>query len=152
MPGHRHRRGTPQIEALSRQRTDRCHLGEQDAGEGNGRARQLLGGGQRFLGAERPDPPHGLKTDGPHDDQFAGQRLQQQLGLTDDFVELRLDTSRADQFLQVLQPRAALTAEDDRIGFADTETIDYGMGAMASLGRATVVAGRRRVVVVDRHV
>ncbi len=133
-------------------RADRGHLSEQDAGAGDGDARQLFHRGQRLVGGQRPHPLQRLKADGPHHDQFAGHRLEQQSGLTDDLVQFRFDTSRADEFLQILQPRAALTAEDDRIGFADTETVYYGMGALAPLARATVVAGRRPVVVVDRHV
>ena len=39
------------------------------------------------------------------------------------------------QLFQAFQPGAALTTEGDCIGFAETETIDYGMGAMAPLRR-----------------
>ena len=83
VPGHRDRRGAVQVEALARQRADGGHLGEQDAGHRDRGGGQLLGGGQRLIGGQRADPLQRLEADRTHDDQFAGDRLQQQLGLTD---------------------------------------------------------------------
>ena len=125
--GHRDRRGSVQIQALPRQRANRGHLGEQNARARDRGGDQLLGGGQRLLGGQRPHPLHRLEADRPHDDQLAGHRLEKQRRLTDDLTELGFDARRADQLLQVLQPGAALAAERDRIRLPGVQPIDEGV-------------------------
>ena len=70
---------------------------------------------------------HRLEPDRTHHDQLAGDRLEQQLGFADQRRQLGLDTGRGHQFLQSLQPGAALAAEGDGVGLAGGQTIDKGV-------------------------
>ena len=124
MPGHRHRRGAEEVEALADERTDRGHLGEQDAWARDRDADQLFGCGQRLLGGQRADPLHGFEADRPHDDEFAGHGLEQEFGLGHDLAQFGLDAGRADQLFEVLQPRGALAAERDGVGLTGVQPID----------------------------
>ncbi len=151
MPGHRHRRRALQIKALALHGAHGGHLSEQDARPGDRGGGELLRGGQRLFGGQRPDPLQRLEADRPHHDQFAGDRLEEERGLADDLAQLGLDAGRADQLLQVLQPRTALTTKRHRIRLAGVQTIDEGMSVEAPRGRVTVAAGRQPVVLVDRH-
>ena len=155
MAGHRNRRGSVQVEALPRQRANRGHLGEQNAGAGDRGGDQLRGGGQRLFGGQRPDPLQRLEADRPHDDELARNGLENQRRLTDDLTQLGFDARRADQLLQVLQPGAALAAERDRIRLSGVQPIDEGVCRGKSscvLDGLVLAAGGHPALFVDRHV
>jgi len=153
--GHGDRRGARQIKPLARHGADGGHLGQQDAGAGDGGGDQLLGGGQGLFGGQSAHPLHGLEADRSHHDQFAGHRLEQQFGLADDLAQLRFDAGRADELLEVFQPGAALTAECDGVGLTGIQTIDEGgvacqrVGLLAGFGDAV---GGHTALLIDRHV
>jgi hypothetical protein len=150
--GHRDGRVTLQIEALAFQRADSGHLGQQDARPRDRGGHQILGRGQRLVGGQSAHPFHRLETDRPNDDQVAGERFEQQLGLGDELADLRLDTCGAHQLFEVLQPLATLPAEDDCIRLSCVQTIDQSMGSgMRLRGRSREVGGHS-VLLVDRHV
>ena len=87
----------------------------------------MLGGGQRLLSGQRPDPLQRLETDGSHDNEFAGHGLEEQRGLADHGAQLGFDARRADQFFEVLQPGPTLAAERDGIRFTGIQPIDEGV-------------------------
>ena len=155
MTGHRHRRGSVQIQALPRQRANRGHLSKQDARTRDRRGDQLRAGGQRLLSGQRPHPLQRLKTDRPHHNQLAGHRLQKQRRLTNDLTELGFNTRRTDQLLQILQPRATLAAERNRIRLPGVQPIDKGVSTVRRLGGNvggfTVAPCREPFEFVDRH-
>ena len=109
---------------LAAQRAHSGDLGQQHARHGDGGRRQVLGGGHGLLAGQRADPVHRLEPDRTHHDQLARHRLEQELGLADQRRQLGLDTGRGHQFLQGLQPGAALAAERDGVGLAGIQTID----------------------------
>ena len=140
-----------QIHALAAQRAHSGDLGQQHAGHRHRGRRQVLGGGHRLLGRQRADPVHRLEPDRPHHDQLARDRLEQQLGFPDQRRQLGLDTGRGHQFLQGLQPGAALAAEGDGVGLACGQTIDKGVAGLRR-SRFVVAAGGHPVMFIDRHV
>ena len=152
MAGHGDRRGAHQVEALTGQRTDGGHLGQQDAGAGDGSGGELLGVGQRFLGGQRANPLQRFEADRADDDELPGDGLEQQRCLADEFAQLGLDAGGADQLLQALQPGAALSAECHGIRLAGIEQIDQSVRATQRTILQAVLTGRHPVVFVDRHV
>src|SRR6202790_4174261 len=149
MPGHRQGGDALQVQALADDRTNRGHLGEQDARGGDGGADQLLGRWQRLFGGQGPYPLQRFEADRAHHDKLAGHRLEKQRGLTDDLTEFGFDARRADQLFQVLQPGAALAAERDRIGLSGIQTIDKGVCRSQWL---VLSVGGYPALFVDRHV
>ena len=111
----------------------------------------MLGGRHGFFGRQRADPVHRLEPDRPDDDQLARDRLQQQLGFPDQRREFGLDTGRGHQFLQSVQPGAALATERDGIRLACGQTIDKGVAGLRG-SRLVVAAGGHPVMFIDRHV
>ena len=75
-------------------------------------------------------------------------------GLADELAQLGLDAGRADQFLEVLQPVAALTTERHGVRLTGVEADRRGREHWAEVGLPTlsVAAGGHPVVFVDRHV
>ena len=146
--GDRDRRGAGQVQALTLHGADGGHLGQQDAGAGDGGGGQLLGRGQRLVGGEGAHPLHGLEADGPHDDELARDGLEQQGRFADDLAELGFDAGRADELLEVLQPGGTLATERDGIGFAGIEQVYESMRARRH--RLGVATGHIAVLV-DRH-
>ena len=59
-------------------------------------------------------------------------RLEQQLGLAHQRRQLGLDTGRGHQFLEALQPGAALATERDGVGLACVQTIDKGVAGLGA--------------------
>ena len=79
---------------LPRQGAHRGDLGEQDAGQRHRGRGQLLGGRNRVLRRQCAYPAQRLKADGPHDDELAGDRLEQQLRLADQRRQFGFDAGR----------------------------------------------------------
>ena len=147
MAGHGDRGRSNEIEALTVQRPDRRDLTEQNTGQRYRRRSQVAGRRHRLIGCQFPHPPQRLEADGPHHDEFVGDRFQQKFGLPDDPGQFRLDTCRGDELLKVGQPRtAALPAEDDGVRFSGVETVHECVEAGA-LGVITA----QPVVLVNRH-
>ena len=151
VPGQRHRRGGGQVQALTGQSPDGGDLRQQDTGHRDGRGGQLLAGGHRLVGGQRADPAQRLEADRPDDDEFGGDRLQQQFGLTGERGELGFDAGGGDQLFEGLQPRTALAAEGHGIGFAGVEPVDQGAVLVSLHRRAVTSSGGQPVVLVDRH-
>jgi hypothetical protein len=126
--GHGHRRRGRQVQALPGQRADGGHLGQRDAGAGDCHGGQLVLAGGRLSGGQGAHPLHRLEADRTDHDELAGNRFQQQFGLADDCAQFRFDSGHVDQFLEILQPGAALTAEDHRVRFTRAQQIDQGLG------------------------
>ena len=151
------RRMTGEVESLALERADGRHLGEQNARAGDGSGGEVLRGGQRLVGGQRADPLHRLEADRTHHDQLARQRFEQQFGLTDQRADLRFDTCRIDEFLEVLQPGATLAAERHRVRLAGVQSIDECVRTCQwfedlALVRVVLAGGGGTVLVVDRHV
>ena len=148
VPDDGHRRGGDQVHALPGQGADRGDLGEQDTGQRRCGRGQVFVGRNRVLGSQRAHPAQRLEADRSHHDELAGHRLEQQVHLADQRRQLGFDTGRRHQLFQRLQPRAALTAERDRVGLAGSQPIDQSMSVR---GDSVAVSGHS-VVLIDRHV
>ena len=155
MTGHGDGRGVEQVETLTRGGTDCGQLRQQDAGAGDRGGGQLLGRRQWLVGGQRTHPLHRLEADRTDHDEFPGDGQQQQRGFTDQLTELGFDSRGADQFLEVLQPVSALSAERDGVGLPRVQQVDERMRARlrrGAVGRTTLASGGHSVVFVDRHV
>jgi hypothetical protein len=108
----------------------------------------VLLGRDRVFGGKRAHPVQRLEADRPDDDELPGDRLEQQIHLTDQRRQFGFDTGRRNQLFQGLQPRAALAAEGDGIGLAGSQTIDERM----SIPGDSVAVSGHSMVLIDRHV
>ena len=124
----------------------RGDLREQDAGQRHRGGRQVLVRGHRLLGRQRAHPPQRLEADRTDNDQFGGDRLEQQFGLTDQGGQLGFDAGRGHQLFEGLQPRAALAAEGHGVGLACVEAVHQskGIGRLRFAARSRRTPGRAR--------
>ncbi|AHK32748.1 hypothetical protein Pd630_LPD05550 [Rhodococcus opacus PD630] len=130
---HRHGSRNRGIEALSSQRTQRCDLGEEDAGERHRRRGERCRGGSGRLGAVLfvgefllEDPRDGVESDRAHDEEFLRHGGQVVGRVVDDRGECRLESVVAAQFLQRAQPGCTLTTEGERVRLTSEQTIHEG--------------------------
>ena len=147
MTGHRDRRGDGEVQPLPVQSSYRRDLTQQHTGQRHRRRRQVPSRRSRLRGSDLTHPTQRLEADGPHHDQFVGDRFQQQFRLTDHGGELRLDPGHRDEFFEARQPRTiALATEGHGIRLARVEPVHEGLHA----GAVGVIAAQT-VVLVDRH-
>lgn len=148
MPRHGDRRGGHEVHALTGQRPGRRDLGKQHAGHRHGGRRQVLVGRNRVLGRQCAYPLQRLETDRAHHNQLVGDRIEQQLCLTDQRRQLGFYPGGRHQLFEGFQPGAALATECDSVGLTSHEAIDQSVGGMRAVPAA--ISGHP-VVLVDRH-
>ncbi|GAB4926889.1 hypothetical protein MAHJHV34_19730 [Mycobacterium avium subsp. hominissuis] len=117
----------------------------------------MLVGRDRVLGGQRAHPGQRLEADRAHHDELFRHRLEQQVDLTDQGCQLRLDAGRRDQLFEGLQPGTALAAEGHRVGLAGRQAVDQSMRVpgwwvLAPVRALPIAVGGHPVVLVDRHV
>ncbi len=151
VPGSGYRRSGRQVQPLALQRPHRSDLGQQDTWHRHRGRGQLLGRRDRVLGRQRPHPLQRLEADGPHHHKFLGDRLEEQISLTGQGGQFRLDAGRRHQLLERLQPGTALSTEGDRVRLAVRQPIHQSGGGTDEPPRACTLGGNP-VVFVDRHV
>lgn len=108
----------------------------------------MLVGRNRVLGRQCAYPLQRLETDRAHHNQLVGDRIEQQLCLTDQRRQLGFYPGGRHQLFEGFQPGAALATECDSVGLTSHEAIDQSVGGMRAVPAA--ISGHP-VVLVDRH-